>query len=322
MTTGLVLGKFLPPHLGHQYLLDFAAHAVDELTVLVCSLPSEPIAGELRTRWVQELCPRGRVVHVTDENPSYPEEHPDFWEIWTRTVRNSLPTGPDLVFTSEDYGDELAARLGAVHQPVDPGRTLFPVSGTTVREDPLGHWEFLPECVRPHYVRRVALYGPESTGKSTLAARLAGHYRTVHVPEYARGLLDILNSRRDIEGFVTAEDLPLILRGQAASEEALARRANRLLFCDTEGLTTRVYSRHYFEVELPEPVRDYDLYLFCDVDVPWAPDPQRNLGDQRERFRQLFLDELGARPHEVLRGGWEERFQAACRAVQGLLGRR
>src|SRR5205823_888204 len=81
MTHGMLLGKFLPPHLGHVYLAEFASRYADRLTVVVCSLRREPIPGELRSRWMRELFPLADVVHLTDELPQEPAEHPDFWEL-------------------------------------------------------------------------------------------------------------------------------------------------------------------------------------------------------------------------------------------------
>jgi HTH-type transcriptional regulator, transcriptional repressor of NAD biosynthesis genes len=72
-TTGMILGKFMPPHLGHQCLVDFARNYVDNLTVLGCSIQSEPIPGDLRYRWMREMFPDVNVVHVTDENPQEPK---------------------------------------------------------------------------------------------------------------------------------------------------------------------------------------------------------------------------------------------------------
>jgi NadR type nicotinamide-nucleotide adenylyltransferase len=318
--TGLVLGKFLPPHLGHQYLFDFARAYADHLTVLVCSLAREPIPGELRHRWVQEMCPGADVLHVSDENPSEPHEHPDFWRIWTDTVRRRLPAGPDVVFTSEGYGDELARRLGAVHVVVDRGRQLVPVSGTQIRERPLDCWRYLPPCVRPYYVKRVVVFGPESTGKTTLCQKLAEHYGTVWVSEYARGHLDHKGA------VCEPSDIPFIARGQAASEDALARQANRVLFCDTDLLMTVVYCHLYYGA-CPDWLgreaerRSYDLYLVLDVDVPWVADPQRDMPHRREEIRDRCLEALASRgrPHLLIRGSWDERLAAAIRAVDALL---
>jgi len=80
MKTGLVLGRFLPPHLGHQYLIDFAQNYVDELLLIVGTRPTDAIAGELRLSWIREMAPNARVIHVNDENPE--ETHPQFWQIW------------------------------------------------------------------------------------------------------------------------------------------------------------------------------------------------------------------------------------------------
>jgi len=75
--TGFLLGKFMPVHRGHMYLIECARSQVRRLTVLVCTLEKEPIPGDLRYRWVRDLYPEANVQHLTDEKPSYPEEHPD-----------------------------------------------------------------------------------------------------------------------------------------------------------------------------------------------------------------------------------------------------
>jgi NadR type nicotinamide-nucleotide adenylyltransferase len=231
-----------------------------------------------------------------------------------------VPTGPDVVFTSEAYGDELARRLGARHVPVDRSRELVPVSGTAIRERPLAHWRYLPPPVRPYFVKRVVLFGPESTGKTTLARELARHYDTQWVSEYARGYLDHKGARFE------ADDFPLFVRGQHAAEDALARQANRVLFCDTDGLTTVIFHRLFYgsapeQLVAAADARRYDLYLVLDVDVPWVADPQRDGPGDREALRDLYLGELAARgrPHVLLRGSWPDRFQAACAAVDALL---
>lgn len=148
----MLLGKFMPLHRGHMHLIDTARAEVDRLTVLVCTLRSEPIAGDLRYAWVRECYPGLRVIHHTDEIPSAPEEHPDFWAIWTWSIRRFFPEGgPDLVFTSETYGDRLAAVLGARHRLVDLARATVPISATLVRADPRAHWDMIPPCVQRYY---------------------------------------------------------------------------------------------------------------------------------------------------------------------------
>jgi HTH-type transcriptional repressor of NAD biosynthesis genes len=320
MSTGFLLGKFMPPHYGHVYLVEFARNYVEDLTVVVGTLKREPIPGELRYRWMRELFPDVRVIHLTDENPQEPSEHPDFWQIWYDSLMRVLPARPDYVFASEDYGWKLAEILGAEFVPVDRPRGVIPVSGTAIRNDPMTHWQHLPRCVQPYYVRRVCVFGPESTGKTTLAKDLAGHFQTVMVPEYARLLLEARG------GQVSAADMARIARGQAASENALARHANRVLICDTDVLTTTIWSERLFGF-CPDSIRQeaerrtYDLYLLTDVDVPWVGDPVRYLPNEGASFLARCRQELESRGRRfvLLSGSWEQRWRDACAAVEGVL---
>ena len=317
---GLILGKFMPPHAGHQYLVHFAQGFVERLTVLVCSIVREPLPGRLRYEWMQELFPQARVIHVTDELPQEPIEHPRFWDLWRETVLKTAGEPIDYIFASENYGQRLATEVGATFIPVDPGRELVPISGTAIRARPLENWQYIPECVRPYFVKRVCIFGPESTGKSTLARDLAANFGTVYVSEFARGLLD----RK--QGVCDEGDIPLIARGQAAAEDALARRANKILFCDTDLLTTTIWSDVLFG-RCPEWIRQaalerkYDLYLLLDVDVPWVDDSQRYLPHARAEFFQRCCAALDAtqRPYRIIRGNWSERFTQACNEVRKLL---
>jgi len=138
----------------------------------------------------------------------------------------------------------------------------------------------------------------------------------------ARGLLDFKGGRCD------PEDIPLIVRGQIASEEALARQANRVLFCDTDPLTTSIWSDWLFG-DCPNWARQaagrrrYDLTLLMDVDVEWVDDCQRFL--RREEQRQAFFDrcrealEAHGRPYVIVRGSWNERLSRARAAVRTVL---
>jgi NadR type nicotinamide-nucleotide adenylyltransferase len=319
----MLLGKFMPPHNGHVYLADFASNYVDELAIVVCSLEREPIPGALRYQWMRELFPRAHVVHLTDDLPQEPKDHPDFWRLWQKALERILPFAPDYVFASEAYGAKLAEVQGARFVPVDPARAVMAVSGTKVRTDPMGNWQHLPRCVRPYFVRRVCVFGPESTGKSTLAQRLAQRFGTVAVPEYARTLLESQGGKLD------ESDIPRIAQGQAASEDALAFAANRVLICDTDVLTTVIWSETLFG-SCPETVREqadrrgYHLYLLNDVDVPWVSDPVRYLPLQRAEFFQRCRAELEERKRRyvILQGDWEQRFEVACRAVEEVIGER
>jgi HTH-type transcriptional regulator, transcriptional repressor of NAD biosynthesis genes len=317
---GLTLGKFLPPHLGHQYLVDFGLNYVKRLTVVVGSLEREPIPGALRFAWMKEMFPSANVVHLEEELPQEPCEHPDFWALWQRALKGIHPEPLDCVFASESYGSKLAEVLGAQFVPVDLERSRVPISGTALRNDPMGNWRYIPPCVRPYYVRRVCLFGPESTGKSVLTQRLAQHYGTVFAEEYARPLLALQDNGCGYE------DMERIARGQIASEEALARQADRLLFCDTDVLTTYVWSHALYGrcpqwLEEEGKRRRYDLTLLCDIDSAWHDDGSRFFPNDREGFMARCvkaLDEAG-RAYVKIGGTWDQRFDKAVALTDKLL---
>jgi HTH-type transcriptional regulator, transcriptional repressor of NAD biosynthesis genes len=329
--SGLVFGKFLPFHAGHQYLINFARASCRRLTILVCTLPSEPIPGEIRFQWVKEMYPDCNVVHHYAEIPQNPEEHPDFWNIWKRSIEKHCPFEEfDALFGSEDYGWRMAETMGIDYVPVNRERDLLSVSGTEIRNNPYRCWKYIPEVARPYFARRVAIVGPESTGKSMLAENLAEHYATVRVSEYARGLLDEYAANRFYKpGEVRYEDIATIARGQKVTEDFQARRCNKVLFCDTELMTTVFWSNYYFG-KCPEWVkkeaqeRKYNMYLLLAPDVPYAPDAQRPMSDIRQR-RKFFewwkarLDGLGARYAVIAGSDWQQRFEAACEAVERAL---
>ena len=266
--TGLVVGKFWPPHRGHQLLLETAAAQVAELVVLVYANPTGhgpdsatmPVAE--RARWLRELY-RGdefaegprigttplRVFALSAEADGVPPDaaddhtHREFVRQWLH--RHGL--APAVVFSSEEYGPGFAAHLGAAHVAVDAARQQVPVSGTAVRREPAAMAAFLHPLVAaqlgvvpPAAVPRVALLGAESSGKSTLAAALAEAMQTAWVPEYGRTLHEQKNGNLDYE------DLLYIARRHVELEDEAAAQAHGWLFCDTNAATTALYSYYYF----------------------------------------------------------------------------
>jgi len=173
-------------------------------------------------------------------------------------------------------------------------------------------------------VLRIAVFGPESTGKTTLARQLAEHFSEPWSPEFVRGFWDARG------GKITAGDLGAIGRGQVEAEEAAAARAGSLVFCDTELLTCVLWDDLLFPGACPAWVRSeadrraraFALYLFCDTDLPFEPDPQRCFPDEagRAKGRRIWREALARRglPVAEIRGAGNARIQAAIAAVSAL----
>lgn len=167
-------------------------------------------------------------------------------------------------------------------------------------------------------MRRISLTGPESAGKSTLAAQLAAHYGTTFVPEYARQYLE------ENGASYTLTDLEAIAHGQLAAEDAAASQASGLLFCDTDLLVVKIWAENAFGTcpawvlaELAKP--RYALTLLLAPDLPWTPDPLREHPDPAQRwyFYGLYRAELVARswPFVEIGGLAAERLAQAVAAV-------
>jgi NadR type nicotinamide-nucleotide adenylyltransferase len=318
VTRGFVLGKFMPPHAGHVHLIETARRLVDELTILVCWLPDDPNPGPQRLDWMRELFPTCRVIGHGVVVPQAPEDHPDFWPIWRDIVKAAHPEPIDRLFAGEAYGQRLAAEVGGA-EFILVGPRVFPdCSGTAIRADPWIHWDRLPGCVRPHFARKICLHGPESTGKSVMAPRLARHFDTLWVPEYGRVHCELNGLELDAAG------LTLIADTQRAMTEAALSMCNRRLIVDTDALTTAAWSIMLLG-EVPEsiPLRpDADHYLLFDVDVPWADDGTRYFPDDGDRRRFMaacedVLARAGA-SWTLISGEWEERFDKAVAAIEAL----
>lgn len=167
---------------------------------------------------------------------------------------------------------------------------------------------------------RIVVTGSECTGKSTLAAALAEHFGVPFVPEYLREYFVRKN------GILTIEDAIPIAKGQLTSEHRLEDEGINPLICDTNLVSSVVYSRHYYgrcpqwiEERLAE--REYHHYFLCGLDVPWQPDGQRDRPAEREGMQQLFRDELLRRGVEFteLSGSVAERLALAVPVVERLI---
>jgi len=169
-------------------------------------------------------------------------------------------------------------------------------------------------------IKKIAVVGPESTGKSTITQQLARHYRTAWVAEYARYYCAALTEP------CTLQDEINMFHGQVALEESVLATAEKdFIFCDTTFLTVKIWSDEMMG-ETPQivldalPQRPYDLYLLMDIDLPWQEDPLRDFPHLREHFMQIWHKELQSlNANYTIISGVEDRFENALKAVDHFL---
>lgn len=178
---------------------------------------------------------------------------------------------------------------------------------------------------KPINIVKVVLFGPESTGKTTLASQLAYHYQTVWAPEYARRYLQKKwNNKRQV---CEHEDLMPIAIGQMKLENKLAKRADKILICDTDLLETKVYSEEYYDgivdpdLEMASQHNDYDLYLLTYIDIPWKLDSIRDRPGEREEMFNAFENTLKKydRSYIMLKGDEDTRFKKAVASIDNVM---
>lgn len=327
MTTALILGKFLPPHLGHRYLAERARELADEVIVCLLANSHEPIPVERRHAWLEELVPWATVRSgVADHPVDYTD--PAVYDLWAATIKEVIGRERvDLLVTSEPaYGDMTAARIGARHVLADPDRTAVPISATAIRRDPWANWAFIGPGPRAWYARRVCLVGAESTGTTTLTGRLAERFGTTWVGEYGREY----SIPKDARGETwSTDDFVNIARRQLELEEAAARACDRIVFCDTDPMTTALWHETYLGRPAPEVMaiaqaHRYDLTFLTAADFPWVQDGTRASDDQRQRMQRRFETEVARRPEPVieLRGSIDARLVTALATIDERLGLR
>jgi NadR type nicotinamide-nucleotide adenylyltransferase len=320
MKRGLIVGKFYPPHRGHKFLIDAGCTRVDELSVIVYQKLHEQPAGELRAAWLREMHPDVRVRLIDD---TYNEQDP---RVWAENTICRLGFVPDVVFTSEDYGDRFAYYLGSQHQQIDRARNAVPISDTQIRATPLRYWEFLELPVRGWSARRICLVGAESTGKTTLARKLAEHYQTVWVAEYGREYAERRLATSG-NGEWCSEEFTHIAQMQCERENELARQTNKILICDTGAFATSIWHRRYLQARSPQVEaivaahRQPDLYLLTDVNTPFVQDGTRDGEAVRAWIHTTFIEELTVqrRPYHFISGSPDEKLAIAVSQIDEVL---
>jgi HTH-type transcriptional repressor of NAD biosynthesis genes len=328
----VTVGKFMPPHKGHQLMIDMGSAMVDKLVVIVGGNETDVIPLSKRVEWLKEHYAANQKVEIVkyvdsipmgevDENGTCIDE--DFWDAWTDVFAAYNPTH----FVSSDmYGKEAARRLGARWIPVDPYRETVNISGTKIREDYIENMDFIMDVAQPYFKKKVVIVGAESSGKSTMVKKLSKlFFNEAYSPEYGRILSEVKGNDLD------KEDFDNIIIGQKKLNDAVARKVDEVYFVDTDAAVTHLFARKYLPEgpDMPSYIKDVvddnaALYLLLAPTVKWVDDGTRVMGDQDER--QKFYDDLkaiydaaGKNYVEILDESYTTRYAACVSAVLNMM---
>lgn len=324
MVKAFVFGKFLPFHKGHQAMIAFALEKCDLLTVLVCCSDKEAITPAIRKSWIERTFPDNSKLEVRtfsyleSEFPNTSASSREVSGIWSCKFRELFPDYT-LLISSEPYGSYVAEFMGIQHESFDIGRENYPVSATAIRNNLLQDWAYLPEAVKPYFTLKVVLLGTESTGKTTLAQKLAQHFGASCVLEAAR---DIIGDSKKF----SLDDLHAVAQEHENRINACAANGSPLLFIDTDIHITQSYASFMFGKQLDYPLETFSqrqaaVYLYLNNDVPHVQDGTRL--DEKERnqldlFHRETLRTYGIDYHEI-KGNWQERFEQSVALINQML---
>lgn len=301
-----VLVTALPPTTGHEDLITFAGRCADEVHVVLCTQPSEPLSEERHSALLAFARRPGfggtvRVRRIHEELPQEPADDPGFWAMWRKLLIDLGAQRGDLVVASERYGAELASAIGGQFLPYDPSRLINQAKATRIREGTIEGFADLLAEFQPFLRKRVTLFGAESVGKTTMTRRLDEFGFAVALPEWARPYLEL-----DVVGpEVTLERMHMIWRGQLGQQrvaEAIAARRRRPIIAqDTDLFSTVGYwllkGADFGEPEVPPALwadavtNASDLYVVLGQDaVPFEADQLRYGGHRRESSDEFWID--------------------------------
>lgn len=332
--TGMYGGSFDPLHIGHLHDVIRAASMCEKLYVIISyCIGRESTSKELRYRWMYNNCKHLGNVEIKlleDKAVSKEEYNTDYyWEKGANDIKKLIGKKIDAVFCGSDYfgSNRFESLYGDESDVIYFDRSEVPISSTELRFDVYENWEYIPPICRPYYVRKILILGGESTGKSTLVKNLSIAYNTNYVEEVGRTTCEIAGG----EDFMNKEDLIENLLKQKTKEIDASYNSNKLLFIDTDAITTLFYSKFLLKnkddiedlnnlASSIIKINDFDLVLFLEPTVNFVQDGTRNELIKKDRVKysnqiKSLLKEYNIK-YISLDGTYLDRFNESKRLVK------
>ncbi|MDR1856884.1 MAG: AAA family ATPase [Desulfovibrio sp.] len=319
---GFYLGKFTILHRGHQHVIDLALRETDKLIILIYDSPTcTDIPLSVRADWIRAIYAKKNIEVIEGWNSPEDQGYTDeITRIQNEYILEMVgEKGITKFYNAEAYGDHVSEALHCENCHKDKVMTIKdgngqdqPLGAHYIQTDAYLYREFIHPTVYKDLITKVVFLGAESTGKSTIAEKLALEYNTQWMPEYGREYW----FANQVDGKLTPEQLAEIAKTHVRQESSLIHDSNTYLFVDTNALTTYIFSLNYhgyaneeLQTLADRCARAYDLVFLCDTDIPYDATWDRGSREHQLRTQRRIKCDLITRkiPFMELSGSLQTR---------------